>query len=100
MDWKIFSAGDLKTLVKDAEKFNFEPCGKLNFETFARIARWQGKNYTFAWLAMKKKIAIIVLSERSQVICIITEIDPLLAMIMAFYFKKSKSGCILSAKRI
>lgn len=48
----------------------------------------------------KKEIAIIVLSERSEVICIITEIDPLLAMIMAFYFKKSKSGCILSAKRI
>jgi SAM-dependent methyltransferase len=55
MDWKIFSADDLKTLVKDAEKFDFEPCGELNFETFARIARWQGKNYTFAWLAIKKK---------------------------------------------
>lgn len=55
MDWKIFSAGDLKTLVKDAEKFNSEPRGKLNFETFARIAHRQGKNYTFAWPAMKKR---------------------------------------------
>ena len=48
----------------------------------------------------KRGIAISILSERSWAICIITEIDPLPAIIIVFYIKKSGSGCILRCEAV
>ncbi len=55
MDWMIFTKDDLLTLVKEAEQFELLPYGEMNFKAAERIIRWQGKEYTFAWLVLKKK---------------------------------------------
>ena len=55
MDWMIFSEDDLRSFVKEAEKINFKPYGELNFDAFDKVIKWNGKQYTFVWLAMKKE---------------------------------------------
>jgi len=55
MDWIIFSKDALNSFFIEAQKFNFQPCGELNFDALDRVARWNGKQYTFAWLAMQKQ---------------------------------------------
>jgi len=55
MDWIIFSKDALYSFLIEAEKFNFQPCGELNFDALDRVVKWNGKQYTFAWLAMQKQ---------------------------------------------
>jgi SAM-dependent methyltransferase len=55
MDWTIFSKDALRSFFIEAEKFNFQSCGELNFDALDRVVKWNGKQYTFAWLAMQKQ---------------------------------------------
>jgi len=55
MDWLIFSKEDLLSFVKEAEQFELCPYGEMNFDASERIVRWKGKQYTFAWLVLRKK---------------------------------------------
>jgi hypothetical protein len=55
MDWMIFSKDDLVSFVKEAEEVELWPYGELNFNVSERTVRWKGKQYTFAWLVLKKK---------------------------------------------
>jgi len=54
LDWMIFSKEDVQALLKQAEKFDLRPVGHLNFAASKPTIKWQGKNYTFAWLALQK----------------------------------------------
>lgn len=54
MDWKIFSRSELLSLITDAESYGFRPCGDISLESTDQVIRWQGKQYTFAWVALRK----------------------------------------------
>lgn len=54
MDWKIFSEEELRSFMKDAESYGFLPCGTLHLDASEPVIPWQGKQYTFAWFALKK----------------------------------------------
>jgi SAM-dependent methyltransferase len=54
MDWKIFSKDELSSFIKEAEAYGFLPCGDVNLDITEPTISWQGKQYTFAWFALKK----------------------------------------------
>ncbi len=54
MDWCVFSKEEVKSLIDEAQKCGFEPVGKLDFDTAERPISWNGKQYTFAWCALRK----------------------------------------------
>ena len=54
MDWKIFSENELRSFIKEAEKFGFKPCGAMDFNASEQTVKWNGRKYTFAWIALKK----------------------------------------------
>jgi SAM-dependent methyltransferase len=54
LDWMIFSRGDLVSFLAEADKFGLKPFGPGNFDARDRVVSWQGKQYTFAWLALRK----------------------------------------------
>jgi SAM-dependent methyltransferase len=57
MDWTIFSEKEVKTLILDAESYQLTPSERLDFEAGDSPIRCAGKNYTFAWLVLKKKMS-------------------------------------------
>jgi SAM-dependent methyltransferase len=59
MDWTIFSAGELNSFLIKAKSYGFVPCGEINLQAFNPAVTWMGKQYTFAWLALKKTGNII-----------------------------------------
>ena len=54
MDWQIFSQPELISLLEEARSFGLAPAGDLKFEAADPIIKWQGRQYTFAWLVLKK----------------------------------------------
>jgi len=54
MDWQIFSQADLIALFEEARSFGLTPAGDSEFEAANAVIKWQGKQYTFAWLVLKK----------------------------------------------
>ncbi len=55
MDWLIFSRDELLAFFNLAGQYGFSPVGQLNLSAADPIISWQGKHYTFAWLAIRKK---------------------------------------------
>lgn len=55
MDWKIFSEGEARKLLVDAEKYGLIPYGETRFAVSDRPVSCAGKDYTFAWLALRKQ---------------------------------------------
>jgi ubiquinone/menaquinone biosynthesis C-methylase UbiE len=54
MDWLIFSKNDVKNFINKASHFGFLPAGEINYDTGEKPIRCAEKEYTFAWLALKK----------------------------------------------
>lgn len=54
MDWKIFSKDDVLEFIDDAEKVGLQPVGDLSFDAEKPLVSWMGKNFTFAWLVLRK----------------------------------------------
>jgi SAM-dependent methyltransferase len=54
MDWKIFSMGEVLTFIEEAGMQGLSYCGDIDLEAAERVINWEGKEYTFAWLALQK----------------------------------------------
>ena len=54
MDWRIFSKDELLAFLELAGKYGFSPVGDISLSAFEPTVIWQGKRYTFAWLAIRK----------------------------------------------
>jgi len=54
MTWKIFSKAEVLAFIEEARAFGLFPCGEIDLEAEAKVIHWEGKGYTFAWLALRK----------------------------------------------
>lgn len=54
MGWKIFSKEEVLAFIEEAQAFGLSPCGEMDLEAGEKAVRWGGKEYTFAWLALRK----------------------------------------------
>ena len=55
MDWKIFSKSDVADFIAEAQTYGLFPVGELNFAGKDRVIDCGGRQYTFAWLALRKR---------------------------------------------
>lgn len=55
LEWKIFSKDEVVDLVGASTSCGLVPCGGLRYEVERRVIHWNGKDYTFGWLALQKK---------------------------------------------
>ena len=58
MDWLIFSADDVRDLIGQAAAYGLEPVGELQTAADAAVIHCGGKDYTFAWLVLRKGAAV------------------------------------------
>jgi len=56
MDWRIFSKEELLEFFTRAGKFGLSPVGTINLSALEPTISWQGKQYTFSWFVLQKKI--------------------------------------------
>lgn len=54
MDWRIFSKAEVLGFIEEARGYGLSPCGQIDLEEGEKVIRWAGKDYTFAWLALRK----------------------------------------------
>lgn len=52
--WKIFSKEEVLAFIEEAQACGLSPCGEIDLEAGEKAVRWGGKEYTFAWLALRK----------------------------------------------
>lgn len=56
MDWKIFSRQEVLAFIEEARRYGFSPCGKIDLDAKERPVECEGRQYTFAWLALRKGV--------------------------------------------
>jgi hypothetical protein len=54
MDWKIFCKPDIELFVKEAAFYNLFPIGDMIYSAKDKAVNCGGKQYTFAWLVLRK----------------------------------------------
>ncbi len=54
MDWKIFSEEELRGFIEEANGYGLFPQGEMDFRAGKPAAKWMGREFTFAWLAVRK----------------------------------------------
>lgn len=54
MDWRIFSAQEVKTFLQEAAEYYLVPCGEIDLAGSDRTISCGHKNYTFAWLVLQQ----------------------------------------------
>jgi SAM-dependent methyltransferase len=54
MDWRIFSADEVRALIDRAAHFGLVPVGELSMSARERPIRCAHRDYTFAWLALER----------------------------------------------
>ena len=54
MSWQIFSTDEVQQLFQDARRFGLEPWGELHPQATGPLVHFEGRDYTFAWLALRK----------------------------------------------
>ncbi len=54
VDWRIFSEDELRELIQQASHFGLAPVDALKCEASERVTNWSGKQFTFAWFALRK----------------------------------------------
>lgn len=54
MSWTIFSQEEVADFVAQAARHGLVPCGELAFGGQERVIHYEDRQYTFAWLALKK----------------------------------------------
>jgi SAM-dependent methyltransferase len=55
LDWLIFSKTDVEEMFTAAGTHGLEAVGGLNFTAGEPLISWQSRDYTFAWVAMRKR---------------------------------------------
>ena len=55
LDWLIFSRQDMAGLFAAAADYGLEPVGGINDAAGDALVNWQGRNYTFAWISLRKR---------------------------------------------
>lgn len=56
MNWIIFSKQDVEGFVSEAAKYALFPADKMQFSAKEKVINWGGQHYTFAWLALEKRV--------------------------------------------
>lgn len=54
VDWKIFSKDEVKNFINQAADYGLYPAGEVTFECKERTIEFKDRQYTFAWLVLKK----------------------------------------------
>ena len=54
MDWKIFSQQEVLAFIEEARNYNLFPCGKIDLTANEKPVDYEGRQYTFAWLVLRK----------------------------------------------
>lgn len=54
LDWTIFSEDETRRFIDEAKRFGLEPYGKMDFSTMDKTIEWNEREYTFAWLVLRK----------------------------------------------
>jgi SAM-dependent methyltransferase len=54
MDWRIFSNAEVLAFIEEARAYGLSSCGEIDLEAGEKVIHWGGKDYTFAWLALRK----------------------------------------------
>lgn len=54
MDWRIFSKEEVLAFIEEARAHKLSPCGEISLDAGEKVIHWGGKDYTFAWLALRK----------------------------------------------
>lgn len=54
LDWRIFSRSEVEEFVEQARQFGFISAGPMEFGASDRIVNFAGRDYTFAWMALKR----------------------------------------------
>jgi len=56
MEWKVFSKAEVLAFIEEARAYGLSPCGEIDLEAGEKVIHWGGKDYTFAWLALRKTV--------------------------------------------
>lgn len=56
MPWTIFSETELAELIQHATRVGLHPLGDMDFHANKKVIRHAGKQYTFAWFALRKAL--------------------------------------------
>lgn len=56
MDWKIFSKEEVADFIAEAAAYGLQPAGEIKDAGNERAIDCGGRQYTFAWLALKKTV--------------------------------------------
>ena len=56
MEWKIFSKDEIMDFINQSANYGLFPAGRMAYDGKDRPIDWGGKQYTFAWLVLKKKV--------------------------------------------
>jgi SAM-dependent methyltransferase len=54
MDWRIFSEQEVRSLVQEAREYGLMLPGNLDLNSAERAISCAGRDYTFAWLVLRK----------------------------------------------
>ncbi len=55
MDWRIFSRNEVVDFIKQAEDYGLFPDGEMMFESKDKTVSFDGHQYTFAWMVLRKR---------------------------------------------
>jgi SAM-dependent methyltransferase len=56
MDWKIFSKDEINNFIDEAAAYGLFPVDEMFYEGKDRVICYEGKQYTFAFMALRKMI--------------------------------------------
>lgn len=59
MDWRIFSEQEVRSFVQEAEEYGLVLPGQIDLESAERAISCAGRDYTFAWLVLRKNTPAI-----------------------------------------
>ncbi len=54
MDWRIFSAEEVRSFIREADEYGLIPPGHIDLDTAEKPIRSAERDYTFAWLVLRK----------------------------------------------
>jgi len=55
LDWLIFSRRDVEEMFSFAADHGLQPVGEISCSAGVPLISWQSRDYTFAWVAMRKR---------------------------------------------
>ncbi|MBN1102794.1 MAG: class I SAM-dependent methyltransferase [Deltaproteobacteria bacterium] len=58
MEWTIFSRQEVLAFIQEAGEYGLMPCGKIDLHAQDRTIDYEGRRYTFAWMALRKEASL------------------------------------------